>query len=143
MLATLGGIGQFSCDAVIMALWILSVLTLPMLDRRPRPPLPFSPWSGDRGDGGASTAGETGEIGETAPGVSAELMWVGGGEIMDTERWLLPRLGLEEWLDCCGAEEGGEGAGRGAMWRDPAGTRYWGLLLLLLVCCISGCCWAG
>lgn len=114
MLATLGGIGQFSCDAVIIALWILSVLTLPMLLRRPRPPPPFSPWSGDGGEGGASTAGETGEMGETVPGVSAELMWVAGGEIIDTDM-RLPRLGLAEWLDCCGAEEGGEGAGRGAM----------------------------
>ena len=117
MLATLGGIGQFSFEAVIMALWMLRVLTLPMLERRPLRPPSLPPSSGDGGVGGPNTAGETGETGETAVGgVNAELMCVGGGgpEIIDTDRRL--RLGLAEWvvpLDCEGG--GGGGAGRGAV----------------------------
>lgn len=102
MLATLGGIGQLICDAVIMALCTLKVLTLSTLGRRPRVPISFSS-SDSKGDGGPITAGETVEIGETAPGANAELMCVGGGVIMD-------RLKL---LEC--EEDGGGGAERGAV----------------------------
>ncbi|MCV5073372.1 hypothetical protein OFB51_25615, partial [Escherichia coli] len=72
VLATLGGMGQLICDAVIMALCTLKVLTLSTLFRRPRGPISFSS-SDNRGDGGPITAGDTVEIGETAPGANAEL----------------------------------------------------------------------